>query len=155
MCFSLKCCDFSELCKFCCSAGVWPAIVYTHWHRGETERGQSPKYILNLRKNTIFNEHPVLSQASIWQIRHVFNPGWCWQISRVTTFYGSNLVFRSRPLKYQSPIISCDLTISNISLGIYFSFSWKLKGGGNRYDDGETFGTFKKIMHKKTTKIVF
>ena len=25
-----------------CSAGVWPAIVYTLWHRGETERGQSP-----------------------------------------------------------------------------------------------------------------
>ena len=40
--FSLKC-DFSELCQFCCSASVWPAIVYTHW--GETERGQSPDYI--------------------------------------------------------------------------------------------------------------
>ena len=24
--FSLKCCDFSELCQFCCSAGVLPAI---------------------------------------------------------------------------------------------------------------------------------
>ena len=26
LCFSLKCCDFSELCLFCCSAGVLPAI---------------------------------------------------------------------------------------------------------------------------------
>ena len=32
--------------QFCCRAGVWPAIVYTHWHRGETESGQSPEYIL-------------------------------------------------------------------------------------------------------------
>ena len=28
--FSLKCCDFSELCQFCCSAGVLPSwFVYT------------------------------------------------------------------------------------------------------------------------------
>ena len=50
MCFSLKC------CKFCYSAGVWPAIVYTHWHRGGTERGQSPQYILKSSKKTIFDE---------------------------------------------------------------------------------------------------
>ena len=42
---------FSELCKFCCSACVWPDIVYTHWHQGETERGQSPEYILKSSKN--------------------------------------------------------------------------------------------------------
>ena len=41
--FSLKCCDFSELCQFCCSTGVLPAWrVYTHWHREKTESG---KYI--------------------------------------------------------------------------------------------------------------
>ena len=34
--FFLKCCDFSELCQFCC-AGVWPTIVYTHWHWEKTE----------------------------------------------------------------------------------------------------------------------
>ena len=35
--FSLKFCDFSELCHFCCSAGVLPAwYVYT-------EKGQSPE----------------------------------------------------------------------------------------------------------------
>ena len=34
------------------SAGVWPAIVYTHWHRGETEKGQSPEYILKSSKKT-------------------------------------------------------------------------------------------------------
>ena len=29
--FSLKCCDFSEFCQFCCSAGVLPAwCVYPH-----------------------------------------------------------------------------------------------------------------------------
>ena len=29
--FSLKFCDFSELCQFCCRAGVLPAwCVYTH-----------------------------------------------------------------------------------------------------------------------------
>ena len=29
--FSFKCCDFSELCQLCCSAGVLPAwCAYTH-----------------------------------------------------------------------------------------------------------------------------
>ena len=44
--FSLKFCDFSELCQFCCSAGflhVW--FVYTHWHWRKTEKGQNPEYI--------------------------------------------------------------------------------------------------------------
>ena len=60
--FSLKCCDFSELCQFCCSAGVLPAwFVYTHWHRGKKEKGQSPEYLKIFGKNTIFNEHPVYS----------------------------------------------------------------------------------------------
>ena len=45
MCFFLKFCDFSALCHFCCSTGVLPACcVYTHWHRGKTEKGQSPEY---------------------------------------------------------------------------------------------------------------
>ena len=39
--FSLKFCDFSELCQFCCSAGE--CTVYTHWHRGKTEKGKSPE----------------------------------------------------------------------------------------------------------------
>ena len=44
--FFLKICDFSELCKFCCSAGVLPALcVYTHWQRARTEKGQSPEYL--------------------------------------------------------------------------------------------------------------
>ena len=44
--FSLKFCDFSELCQFCCSAGVLPAwCVYTHWHRGKTEFGIFKKKI--------------------------------------------------------------------------------------------------------------
>ena len=67
--FFLKCCDFSELCQFCCSAGVLPAwCVYTHWHRGKTEKGQSPEYFQILRKNTIFNEHPV----SVYPSSHLF-----------------------------------------------------------------------------------
>ena len=53
-------CDFSELCQFCCSAGVVPAwCVYTHWHKGKIEKDQSPEYFKILRKKTIFNEHPV------------------------------------------------------------------------------------------------
>ena len=43
--FSFKYCDFSELWQCCCSAGVLPAwCVYTHWHRGKTEKGQNPEY---------------------------------------------------------------------------------------------------------------
>ena len=58
--FSLKC---SELYQFCCRAGVLPAwCVYTDWHRGKTEKGQSPEYILKFsKKTTIFNEHSVLA----------------------------------------------------------------------------------------------
>ena len=38
--FSLNFFEFSELCQFCCSAGVLPAWrVYTHWHREKTESG--------------------------------------------------------------------------------------------------------------------
>ena len=45
LCFFLKCCNFSELGQFCCSAGVLPVwCVYTHGHQGKTEKGQSPEY---------------------------------------------------------------------------------------------------------------
>ena len=64
--FSLRCCDFSELCLFCCSTGVLPACcVYTHWHRGKTEKGQSQEYFKIFGKNTIFNEHPVSTYDEI------------------------------------------------------------------------------------------
>ena len=55
--FSFKIYDFSELCQFFCSAGVLPAWrVYTHWHRGKTEKGQSPEYFkIFKKKNTISN----------------------------------------------------------------------------------------------------
>ena len=33
--------------------------VYTHWHKGKTEKGQSPEYSKIFGKNTIFDEHPV------------------------------------------------------------------------------------------------
>ena len=55
--FSLKFCDFSELCQFCCSACVLPAWL------GKTEKGQGPEYFKILRKNTIFNEHPVYCRS--------------------------------------------------------------------------------------------
>ena len=65
LCFFLKICDFSELCQFCYKAGVLPALyVFTHWHRGKTEKGQSPEYFKIFGKNTIFNEHPVTDKAS-------------------------------------------------------------------------------------------
>ena len=57
--FSFKFCGFSRLCQFCCSACFLPAIVYTHWHRGKTEKGQSQEYFKIFGKNTIFNENPV------------------------------------------------------------------------------------------------
>ena len=45
LCFFSKCCNFSELGQFCCSAGVLPVwCVYTHGHQGKTEKGQSPEY---------------------------------------------------------------------------------------------------------------
>ena len=46
--FSLKFCDFSEHCQFCCSAGVLPAGVYTH--TVTTERMAKVQNISNLRK---------------------------------------------------------------------------------------------------------
>ena len=81
LCFSLKCCDFSELWKFCCCAGVLPALcVYKHWHRGKTKYGKSPLYFKIFQKNTIFNEHPV----HIYQIykyqRSFWDPKLRWYI---------------------------------------------------------------------------
>ena len=44
MCFSLNFFKFSELCQFCSSAGVLPALcVYTHSHREKTESGKCIK----------------------------------------------------------------------------------------------------------------
>ena len=60
--FSLHFFDFSELCQFCCSAGFLPGwCVYKHWHRRKTES----KIFLKIRKNTIFNEHPVSLPQSL------------------------------------------------------------------------------------------
>ena len=60
--FSLKLCDFSELCQFCCSAGVLPAwCVYTHWHQGK-QRKTRVRNILKSFEKTIFN---VLSDSLI------------------------------------------------------------------------------------------
>ena len=52
--FPLKCCDFSELCQFFCSAGVLPANIW------KSESNQSSEYIFKFsKKTTKFNEHPV------------------------------------------------------------------------------------------------
>ena len=82
--FSLKFCDFSELCQFCCSAGVLPAwCVYTHWHRGKTEKGQSPEYFKIWEKtqylmNTLYvnTRYPVIHDTTtVQRIRdsHLWN----------------------------------------------------------------------------------
>ena len=42
--------------RWCCTCLV---CVYTHWHQGKTEKGQSREYSKIFGKNTIFNEHPV------------------------------------------------------------------------------------------------
>ena len=58
--FSLKFCDFSELCQFCCSAGVLPAGVCTHTDtKGKQGKARVRKILKSSEKNTIFNEHPV------------------------------------------------------------------------------------------------
>ena len=71
--FSLKCCDFPELCQFCCSAGFLPVwCVYTHWRRRKTEKGQSPEYFKIFGKNTILNEHPVYKHTRFPKIINLF-----------------------------------------------------------------------------------
>ena len=62
--FSLKFCDFSELCQFwCCSAGVLPAwCVYTRWHRGKTESG----IFLKFRKKTQY----LMNTLYLWANRN-------------------------------------------------------------------------------------
>ena len=77
--FSLKFCDFPELCQFCCSASVLPAwCVYTHWHRGKTEFGIFWK---NRKKQYLMNTlyHPWHSYRP-W---HIYHPWHCNQASRL------------------------------------------------------------------------
>ena len=59
--YSLKFCDFSELCQFCCSAGVLPAwCVCTHTDtEGKQRKARARNILKSLDKNTLFNEHPV------------------------------------------------------------------------------------------------
>ena len=64
--FSLKFCDFSELCHASSAAALvfYLPVVCTHTDtRGETETGQSPEYFKILGKNTTFNEHPVVCKG--------------------------------------------------------------------------------------------
>ena len=78
--FSLKFCDFPELCQFCCSAGVLPAwCVYTNWHRGKTEKGQSPEYF------KIFGKKQYLMNT-LYQIRWPANSSGLY--SSVAVFFG-------------------------------------------------------------------
>ena len=63
--FSLKFCDFSELCQFCCSTGVLPAWCVYSTHT-DTEGKQRKASVWNIIKsseiNPIFIEHPVYCQ---------------------------------------------------------------------------------------------
>ena len=89
MCFSIKCCDFSELCQFYWSPGVWPATVYKHWHRGETERGRIWEYIKILEKtqyltNTLYlsflvNQNTIhMLKRDSWQVYQHTIHLWFW-----------------------------------------------------------------------------
>ena len=42
----------------------WCSTCLAHWHRGKTEKDQSPEYSKIFRKNTIFNEHPIYTLYS-------------------------------------------------------------------------------------------
>ena len=65
-------------CQFCCNAGgVWPAIVYTQTDtEGETERGQSPEYILKSSKKTQYLMNTLYQKILIsknWIYYHGFS----------------------------------------------------------------------------------
>ena len=61
--FSLKFCDFSELCQSGCSAGFLPAgRVYTHT---DTEKGQSPGYF------KIFGEKKIYLMNTLYFLKAV------------------------------------------------------------------------------------
>ena len=76
--FSLKFSDFSELCKFCCSAGVLlPAwCVYTHWNRWKTEKGKSSEYFKIFEKSTIFNKTPCTYNGNQVPTAECLGPFW-------------------------------------------------------------------------------
>ena len=58
--FSLKFCDFSELCQFCCSAGFLPVwCLYTHWHQGKTEEGKILKYSKKIQYTPCISLQPI------------------------------------------------------------------------------------------------
>ena len=62
-------CDFSELCKFCCIAGILPCVC-THTDTEGKQRKASVRNILKSSgKNTIFNEHPVHMPIMLHQER--------------------------------------------------------------------------------------
>ena len=102
MCFSLKCYDVSELCQFCCSPGVWPAIVSQVTPRGNRERPESgiyieifeiTQYLMNtlylLEKITFLSLQglilkpwiPLLSSLSVFINKHQ-NVASCWYVTR-------------------------------------------------------------------------
>ena len=62
--FFFKCWNFSELCQFCCSAVILPAI----WR----------SRVRNIFKNTIFNEQPVGATMLVWR-RRSRRATWFWR----------------------------------------------------------------------------
>ena len=78
--FSLKCCDFSELCQSCCSAGVRPAIwrpkrkVYTVHTISDThrEKPQSGIYLRICKKTQYLMNilYVFISQFIFLQVIH-------------------------------------------------------------------------------------
>ena len=58
LCFSLKCCDFSELCKFYCSA-VIVSIVHTLKRRGNREKQESGIYFKFFELTRYLMNNPV------------------------------------------------------------------------------------------------
>ena len=56
--FSLKFCDFLNSASSAAALVFYLPVVCTHT---DNEGKQNPEYLNNSEKNTIFNEHPVLS----------------------------------------------------------------------------------------------
>ena len=67
--FSLKFCDFSELCQFCCSLAFYLPGVCTHTDtKGKQRKARVRNILKSLEKNTIIIQHSVqqLIRRILW-----------------------------------------------------------------------------------------
>ena len=111
--FSLKFWIFLNSASSAASASFLPALcVYTHWHRGRREKGQSLKYFKIFGKNTIFNEHPVCicQQLTLFMLQtelHFFLRTHMSETDYVLTYLGDGSFF----FKYSEHLYNQSLSL--------------------------------------------